>query len=97
MPFSRKHVRKGLMSEEHTRPRVVFGCIVSLQATVNDAGPAARMRRSLRPRKPGSRARWLVIKAKLCRQGSNTDDGAQLPAPLSRSPQKVSQILSGHL
>ena len=31
------------MSEEHPRPRVVFDCMVYLQATVNESGPAAAL------------------------------------------------------
>ncbi len=33
------------MSEEHPRPRVVFDCMVYLQATVNESGPAAALLR----------------------------------------------------
>ena len=33
------------MSEENPRPRVVFDCMVYLQATVNESGPAAALLR----------------------------------------------------
>jgi uncharacterized protein len=33
------------MSEEHPRPRVVFDCMMYLQATVNESGPAAALLR----------------------------------------------------
>jgi predicted nucleic acid-binding protein len=33
------------MSEEKPRPRVVFDCMVYLQATVNESGPAAALLR----------------------------------------------------
>jgi hypothetical protein len=33
------------MSEAHPRPRVVFDCMVYLQATVNESGPAAALLR----------------------------------------------------
>lgn len=33
------------MSGEHPRPRVVFDCMVYLQATVSESGPAAALLR----------------------------------------------------